>query len=90
MLRARCIVLPPKLLKIKSESPSTLSVDGQIFCSLEADDYITVEKSEYSARLVHSEDMSFYDILQKKHFTFSLLTITYNFVQSLFLVKSEE
>ncbi len=66
MLRARCIVLPPKLLKIKSESPSTLSVDGQIFCSLDTDDYITVEKSEYSARLVHSEDMSFYDILQKK------------------------
>ncbi len=66
MLRARCIVLPPKLLKIKSESPSAISVDGQIFCSLTADDYITVEKSEYSARLVHSEDMSFYDILQKK------------------------
>lgn len=66
MLRARCIVLPPKLLKIKSESPSTVSVDGQIFCSLDADDYITVEKSSYSARLVHSEDMSFYDILQKK------------------------
>ncbi len=66
MLRARCIVLPPKILKIKSESPSTLSVDGQIFCSLEAEDYITVEKSEYSARLVHSDEMSFYDILQKK------------------------
>lgn len=66
MLRARCIVLPPKILTIKSESPATLSVDGQIFCSLEAEDYITVEKSEYSAKLVHSEDMSFYDILQKK------------------------
>lgn len=66
MLRARCIVLPPKILKIKSESPSTLSVDGQIFCSLDAEDYITVEKSEYSAKLVHSADMSFYDILQKK------------------------
>ncbi len=66
MLRSRCIVLPPKLLKIKCESPSTLSVDGQIFSSLESCDYITVEKSKYSARLVHSEDMSFYDILQKK------------------------
>ena len=66
MLRARCIVLPPKILKIKSESPSTLSVDGQIFCSLDSDDYITVEKSEYSARLVHSDELSFYDILQKK------------------------
>lgn len=66
MLKARCIVLPPKLLKIKSESPSTLSVDGQIFSALGADDYITVEKSEYSARLVHSDELSFYDILQKK------------------------
>ena len=66
MLRARCIVLPPKLLKIKAESPSTLSVDGQIFMGLDADDYITVEKSEYSARLAHSDELSFYDILQKK------------------------
>lgn len=66
MLRARCIVLPPKLLKIKSESPSTLSVDGQIFSALDSDDYITVEKSEYSARLVRSDELSFYDILQKK------------------------
>ena len=66
MLRARCIVLAPKLLKIKSESPSTLSVDGQIFSALDSEDYITVEKSEYSARLVHSDELSFYDILQKK------------------------
>ena len=66
MLKARPIVLPPKLLKIKSESPATLSVDGQIFCSLEPDDYITVEKSEYSARLVRNSEISFYDILQKK------------------------
>ena len=66
MLRARSIVLPPKLIKIKSEAPSTLSVDGQIFFSLGEEDYITVEKSEYSARLVHSSELSFYDILQKK------------------------
>lgn len=66
MLRARCIVLPPKLIKIKSEAHSNISVDGQIFCSLSENDYITVEKSIYSARLVHSGDMSFYDILQKK------------------------
>ena len=66
MLRARSIVLPPKLMKIKSDAPSTLSVDGQIFFSLNEDDYITVEKSEYSARLVHSNELSFYDILQKK------------------------
>ena len=66
MLRARCIVLPPKRIEIKSESPSTLSVDGQIFVSLNTDDYISIEKSKYSARLAHSEDMSFYDILQKK------------------------
>ncbi len=66
MLRARCIVLPPKLLTIKSEALSTVSVDGQIFSSLDKDGYITVEKSTYSARLVRSKDTSFYDILQKK------------------------
>ncbi len=66
MLRARCIVLPPKLLTLKSEALSTVSIDGQIFSSLHKDDYITVEKSPYSARLVRSKDTSFYDILQKK------------------------
>lgn len=66
MLKARCIVLPPKPIKLKSESLSTISVDGQIFCSLSEDNYITVEKSPYSARLVPSADMSFYDILQTK------------------------
>ncbi len=66
MLRARSIVLPPKLVKIKSDCDSQLSVDGQIFCSVGKDDYITVEKSQYTARLVHSSDLSFYDILQKK------------------------
>lgn len=66
MLRARCIVLPPKLVKITADCVSQLAVDGQIFCSLGKDDYITVEKSQYTARLVHSSDLSFYDILQKK------------------------
>ena len=66
MLRARPIVLAPKLIKIKSDCTSQLSVDGQIFCSIGKDDYITIEKSHYTARLVHSEDLSFYDILQKK------------------------
>ena len=66
MLRARCIVLPPKLLKIIPEHGSSLSVDGQIFCSLNQGDYVTVEKSPYTARLVHNEELSFYDILQKK------------------------
>ena len=66
MLRARSIVLPPKLLKITSECGSTLSVDGQTYCSLNTGDYITVEKSPYTARLVHSSELSFYDILEKK------------------------
>lgn len=66
MLRARCIVLPPKLLKISSECGSTLSVDGHTYCTLESTDYITVEKSSYTARLVHSSGLSFYDILEKK------------------------
>ena len=66
MLRARPIVLPPKLIKIQSDCDSQLSVDGQIFCSVGKDDYITIEKSQYTARLVHSSDLSFYDILQKK------------------------
>lgn len=65
-LRARSIVLPPKLIKIVADSPSELSVDGQMYESLENGDYITVEKSPYVARLVHSKDLSFYDILQKK------------------------
>ncbi len=66
MLRARCIVLPPKLLKITTETSATLSVDGQTCTSLGNTDYITVEKSVYSAKLVHSKELSFYDILQKK------------------------
>ena len=66
MLRARCIVLPPKLLKITPESGAALSIDGQIFCHVADGDYITVEKSQYTARLVHSTELSFYDILQKK------------------------
>lgn len=65
-LRARCIVLPPKLLTITPECSGELSVDGQIFCHLGDGDYITVEKSQYTARLVHSKELSFYDILQKK------------------------
>lgn len=66
MLRARPIVLPPKLVEIKSNCDAQLSVDGQIFSSVGKNDYITIEKSQYTARLVHSEDLSFYDILQKK------------------------
>lgn len=66
MLRARCIVLPPKPILLKSEYAAQLSVDGQIFSSLKKGDYITVEKSHYTARLVHSENLSFYDIVQKK------------------------
>lgn len=66
MLRARPIILPPKPIRIEASAPSELSIDGQIFESLNIGDYITVEKSCYTARLVHSKDLSFYDILQKK------------------------
>ena len=66
MLRARSIVLPPKKITIKANSDTELAVDGQIFDSVSAGDYITVEKSEYTTRLVSSKELSFYDILQKK------------------------
>lgn len=66
MLRARPIVLAPKLIEIKSDCDAQLSVDGQIFSRIGKDDYITIEKSPYTARLVHSDELSFYDILQKK------------------------
>lgn len=66
MLRARSIVLPPKLIKIKADAGAELAIDGQIFESLGENDYITVEKSPYTARLVHNRELSFYDILQKK------------------------
>lgn len=65
MLRARSIVLPPKLLKVIPGGRASLSVDGQC-ASLGDGDYITIEKSQYSARLVHNRELSFYDILQKK------------------------
>ena len=66
MLRARSIVLPPKLIKIEADEETALAIDGQIFESLDAADYITVEKSQYTARLVHNKELSFYDILQTK------------------------
>lgn len=66
MLKARSIVLPPKLIKIKADAEAELAIDGQIFESVGENDYITVEKSDYTARLVHSRELSFYDILQKK------------------------
>jgi len=66
MLRARSIVLPPEIITIKADSKTELSIDGQIFESLDTADYITVEKSYYTARLVHNKELSFYDILQTK------------------------
>ena len=65
-LSARSIVVPPKLLKLQAQSPASLSVDGQQFFSLGENDYITVEKSQYCAKLAHRKELSFYDILQKK------------------------
>ena len=66
MLRARSIVLPPKLIRIEASAEAKLAIDGQIFETLSECDYITVEKSPYTARLVHNKELSFYDILQKK------------------------
>ncbi len=66
MLKARSIVLPPKPIKIVASGAAEVAIDGQIFQFLGDGDYITVEKSEYIARLVHSKELSFYDILQKK------------------------
>lgn len=66
MLKARSIVLPTKNIKIKASALSELSVDGQFLCAVGEDDYVTVEKSQYTARLTHNEELSFYDILQMK------------------------
>ena len=66
MLKARSIVLPTKPIKIKASSETELSVDGQLICTVDAADYITVEKSLYTAKLAHNKDLSFYDILQLK------------------------
>ena len=66
MLKARSIVLPTKNIKIKASVLSELSVDGQFLCTVGEDDYITVEKSQYTARLTRNEELSFYDILQMK------------------------
>lgn len=66
MLKARSIVLPTKSIKIKASALSELSVDGQFLCAVGEADYITVEKSQYTVRLTHNEELSFYDILQMK------------------------
>ncbi len=66
MLKARSIVLPTKNIKIKASALSELSVDGQFLCAVGENDYITVEKSQYTARLTHNKELSFYDILQMK------------------------
>lgn len=66
MLKARSIVLPPKPIKIKTSGAAEVAIDGQIFEVLGNGDYITVEKSEYFARLADNKELSFYDILQKK------------------------
>lgn len=66
MLKARSIVLPPKQITVKASNLSELSVDGQFIKTLGTDDYITIEKSVYTARLAHNKDLSFYDILQMK------------------------
>ena len=66
MLKARSIVLPPKSIKIEASGAAEVAIDGQIFKFLGDGDYITVEKSEYTARLADNKELSFYDILQKK------------------------
>lgn len=66
MLKARSIVLPPKALRINASAVSELSVDGQFICTVEVGNYITVEKSDFIARLAHNKELSFYDILQMK------------------------
>lgn len=66
MLRARSIVLPPKLIKIQSDQSAVLSIDGTTHKILDREEYITIEYSSYSASIAHLTDLSFYDILQKK------------------------
>lgn len=66
MLRARSIVLPPEKIKIEYNADAELAIDGQIFKSLQSGGYITLEKSDYTARLACNKELNFYDILQKK------------------------
>ena len=66
MLRSRSIVIPPEKIKIMADEACQLSIDGQRFIPLKKGDYITIEKSTHFTRLVHNNDLSFYDILQKK------------------------
>lgn len=66
MLKARSIVLPPKPVKVTADAGAQITIDGQIFHSIGESEYITVEKSDFTARLVHNKELSFYDILQKK------------------------
>lgn len=66
MLRARSIVLPPKLIKIQADQNAVLSIDGTAHRTLDKEEYITIERSPYSANIAHLTDLSFYDILQKK------------------------
>ena len=66
MLRARSIVLPPKKIRVETTAGAQLSIDGQMFDSISEGDTIIVEKSEYETLLVHNNELSFYDILQKK------------------------
>lgn len=66
MLKARSIVLPPKLITVEAAADAEIAVDGQIFESFFEGDYITIEKSQYSINLVRNKELSFYDILQKK------------------------
>lgn len=66
MLRARSIVLPPDKIRIEYNADAELSIDGQIFKSLQSGEYIIVEKSDYVTYLACNKELNFYDILQKK------------------------
>ena len=66
MLKARSIVLPPKKIKLTADKTAQLTVDGQHCAQISPEDYVTVEKSHFCARLAHYPNISFFDILQRK------------------------
>ena len=69
-LYSRSIVVPSsESCEIEVTLPSqstTLSLDGQEFFTLEKNDIVVVNKSQYSVSLLRRTGWSFYNVLRKK------------------------
>lgn len=70
-LKSRCIVLPPdKKVTLKTDfeysRDAEVRADGRLVRRLDAGEYIEIERSEYSAKLVNTDGHSFFDVIRKK------------------------